>query len=121
MDINIGDQIKMYRLQTGLTQSELGTALGVQKSAIQKYESGTIDIKLSTLTKLCEIFKITVAELLGEVIPTSHLTNIIYQEYGASGVELFDLFRELDRSGKLKVLTYLVDIKASHDSRIKKG
>lgn len=37
-----GEIIKLIRAQNNLTQEELGDILGVKKSAIQKYESGTI-------------------------------------------------------------------------------
>ena len=40
-----------------MSQEELGEILGVKKSAIQKYESGTVtDLKASTIRILCETF-----------------------------------------------------------------
>ncbi|MBO7150968.1 MAG: helix-turn-helix transcriptional regulator, partial [Clostridia bacterium] len=38
--MDIGAKIKAARLAKGMTQEELGAILGVQKSAIAKYESG---------------------------------------------------------------------------------
>lgn len=35
---NTGEMIKYYRKKLGLTQEELGNYVGVQKSAIAKYE-----------------------------------------------------------------------------------
>lgn len=54
-----GQVIRQLRKAKGLTQEELGLMLGVQKAAIQKYESGQIvNLKLKTIKKLCEIFNV---------------------------------------------------------------
>jgi transcriptional regulator with XRE-family HTH domain len=51
--MEIGQKIKEARLQKGLTQEELGKIVGLQKSAIAKYENGrVVNIKRSTLQKL---------------------------------------------------------------------
>ena len=51
--MEIGHIIKTARLAKGLTQEELGNMVGVQKSAIAKYENGrVVNIKRTTLRKL---------------------------------------------------------------------
>jgi transcriptional regulator with XRE-family HTH domain len=51
--VEVGQKIKEARLQKGLTQEELGKIVGLQKSAIAKYENGrVVNIKRSTLQKL---------------------------------------------------------------------
>lgn len=68
--MNIGEKIKAARLAKGLTQEELGTMLGVQKSAIAKYESGrVVNIKRTTLKKISDILNIRPAELIFEASP----------------------------------------------------
>ena len=53
----IGKRIKHLRKSKNMTQEELGKLLGVSKSAVQKYENGTItDIKASKLKILCDVF-----------------------------------------------------------------
>ena len=42
-----GERIKMLRKEHNLTQEELGAKIGVQKAAIQKYEKGTVKMKIS--------------------------------------------------------------------------
>lgn len=65
--MNIGDKIRNARLQKGMTQEELGKALGVQKSAIAKYENGrVVNIKRSTLKKISDILGIAPSELIFE-------------------------------------------------------
>lgn len=64
--MNTGYKIKELRIKKGLTQQELGDLLGIQKAAVNKYETGrVINLKRSTIKKLCEIFDVTPQELLG--------------------------------------------------------
>lgn len=63
--MNIGEKIRAARQAKGMTQEELGSVLGVQKSAIAKYESGrVVNIKRSTLKKISDILNIPPFELI---------------------------------------------------------
>ena len=78
---NTGEMIKYYRKKLGLTQEELGNYVGVQKSAIAKYENGRIEnLKRTTIEKLSELFGILPSELLGISATNnvmSNTTNVI--------------------------------------------
>ena len=68
--MNIGDKIKEARIAKGLTQEKLGEMLGVQKSAIAKYESGrVVNIKRTTLKKISDILGLKPHELIFEADP----------------------------------------------------
>lgn len=68
--MSIGEKIKNARIQMGLTQQELGDAIGVQKSAIAKYENGrVVNIKRSTLQKIASTLKMRPSELVFEDLP----------------------------------------------------
>ncbi len=61
-----GERIKMLRKEHNLTQEELGSMIGVQKAAIQKYEKGTVkNIKRDSLIKLAKYLDTTPEYLLG--------------------------------------------------------
>jgi transcriptional regulator with XRE-family HTH domain len=63
--LDIGAKIKAARQSKGMTQEELGEILGVQKSAIAKYESGrVVNIKRSTLKKISDVLNIPPFELI---------------------------------------------------------
>lgn len=63
--MDVGTKIKEARIRKGMTQEELGDILGVQKSAIAKYESGrVVNIKRSTLKKISDTLDIPPIELL---------------------------------------------------------
>ena len=63
--MEIGQKIRKARLERGLTQQELGDIVGVQKSAIAKYENGrVVNIKRSTLQKIVSALNIRPSELI---------------------------------------------------------
>lgn len=81
--MNIGEKIKAARLAKGMTQEELGQLLGVQKSAVAKYENGrVVNIKRSTLKKISDVLNIRPAELIIESSPEglAELTATILQD-----------------------------------------
>lgn len=63
--MEIGQKIRKARLEKGMTQQELGDMVGVQKSAIAKYECGrVVNIKRSTLQKIAKALNIRPSELI---------------------------------------------------------
>lgn len=68
--MNIGQKIREARLAKGLTQAELGAILGVQKSAVAKYENGrVVNIKRSVLKKISDALDMRPSELFFEFEP----------------------------------------------------
>lgn len=66
--MKMGEKIKALRKQNGLTMEELARMLGLQKSAINKYEHGTVvNIKMETLNKMAEIFGVAPSDLMDDV------------------------------------------------------
>lgn len=67
--MEIGQKIKAARLSKGYTQEELGKLMGVQKSAVAKWECGrVVNIKRSVLLKLSEVLEIPPVELIGNFV-----------------------------------------------------
>lgn len=65
--MEVGQKIKEARLAKGMTQAELGEFVGVQKSAIAKYESGrVVNIKRSILQKLAIALDLKGSDLIPE-------------------------------------------------------
>lgn len=68
--MEIGEKIRNARLAKGLTQEELGNLVGLQKSAIAKYENGrVVNIKRSTLQKLAQALDLRGSDLVIEADP----------------------------------------------------
>lgn len=62
----MAQRIKELRTKKGLSQEQLAELLGLQKSAIAKYEKGrVINIKRSTIANMAEIFHCTPSYIMG--------------------------------------------------------
>jgi transcriptional regulator with XRE-family HTH domain len=85
---DVGKLIKEARLAKGLTQEELGNLVGVQKSAIAKYENGrVVNIKRSTLQGLAKALDLRGSDLIDEEIKN---------DPKATGEKIADMLRNQD-------------------------
>jgi len=64
METKIAENIKFYRKQMKLTQVELARLLGGTSSLVSNYENGYSTPDIYTLSKLANIFDITLDELV---------------------------------------------------------
>ena len=97
--MEIGQKIKAARLSKGYTQEELGKIMGVQKSAVAKWECGrVVNIKRSVLMKLSEVLEIPPVELIGNFAEEKKPTN--NSELSESKKKLM-LFLETVPDGKI--------------------
>lgn len=72
IDGQIGKTIRERRVALGLSQAELGAALGVTFQQIQKYEKGANRISASTLLRAAQALQCSVADLYCDPDPTGH-------------------------------------------------
>ena len=108
--MNIGERIKKARLSKGLTQEALGELLGVQKSAIAKYESGrVVNIKRSTLKKISDVLEIRPAELIVDMEEAPVKIAEIHAEMlqNKDLVEMYEFYKTLNAK-KRKIVLDLV-------------
>lgn len=97
--MDTGKLIKELRIKNNMTQEELGEKLGVQKSAIAKYENGRVEnLKRSTIQKLSEIFGVSPINFLG--MSDNHNSSQwgddrANVEYLQNKPELLDLYNEI--------------------------
>jgi repressor LexA len=61
-----GEKIKARREELGMTTEELGRLIGVQRSAVTKYEKGKIDLKNERLKQIAKALLIPAFELLSD-------------------------------------------------------
>ena len=93
--MDIGDKIKAARIAKGMTQEELGKILGVQKSAIAKYENGRIvNIKRSTLKKISDVLGIRPSELIYEKIEKNPVGMAELHFEMIEDIDMTDLFQD---------------------------
>lgn len=98
---NIGKLIKDARLAKGLTQEELGNLVGVQKSAIAKYENGrVVNIKRSTLQGLAKALDLKGSDLIIESNPTEAASLSARVLSDSDLREVVELYLSLDENDK---------------------
>lgn len=104
--MDTGKLIKELRLKHNMTQEELGEKLGVQKSAIAKYENGRVEnLKRSTIQKLAEIFDVSPINFLGIDETTSQFgNNEANRKYLEDKPELLEIYNEFVNSDDLRIL-----------------
>ena len=61
-----GEKIRNRRLELKMTMEDLGHAVGVQRSAINKYEKGLVDITSSKLSAIANALGVTPVSLLSD-------------------------------------------------------
>lgn len=129
--MDMATRIKELRQAANLTQEELGHKLGLQKSAIAKYESGRVsNIKRSTIKKMADIFGCKPSYLMGfddtktEAIQlckdvcgnnTEDMCELVALCFGEEVSDTFRKFMQLDEDDKKDI----IDLMTSKLSREK--
>ncbi|WAW15241.1 helix-turn-helix domain-containing protein [Peptostreptococcus equinus] len=85
----MGDRIKNKRLEMNLTQEELGNRIGVQRAAINKYESGQVEnMKRTVIKNLANVFNVDpqwiMAFDIDSEITTETSTSTLYKYFPVS-------------------------------------
>lgn len=104
--MTVGEKIKTYRIEKGLTQEELGRELGVGKAAVQKYESGQVqNLKSAHIKKLCTLFNTIPWDFIfdDDAMPDRF-------ERKEHNDDLVSLFNNLNQNGQQKVKEYISDL-----------
>lgn len=62
---SIADRCKQLRTDRGLSQRDLGAALGKSQATIARWENGQLDADFAVLERLAEVLGTTCCELVG--------------------------------------------------------
>jgi len=90
----IGQQLRAYRLESGLRAEEIAARLGVSRAALYRYEKGEV-IKLDTVKRLGELLQVSPMSLLGIGI-----------EYYSRPVGFFERLRQAEESAEQILQAY---------------
>ena len=82
----IGQQLRDYRVGSGMSAEEIAARLGVSRAALYRYEKGEV-IKLDTVQRLAELLKISPLSLLG-----------IGVEYYSRAIGFFERLRQIEEA-----------------------
>jgi len=61
VDVHVGQKIRRRRWMTGMTQKQLGDAVGIKFQQIQKYETGANRVSASRLFEISKALDVSVA------------------------------------------------------------
>ena len=100
---NIAKNIARYRKMNGYTQKDLAQLVGTKNSTVSNWEQGANSPDIEMIFKLCQLFKISVAEMYG--CDTVHNEGSLT----VSGIErdIILAYRKADDIGKAMVLRSL--------------
>lgn len=75
---NYGTRLKQARKDKGYTQTEIAKIMNVPQQNWQRYESGTLDLKMSTICRICKALNISADWLLGLDMEEEATTRQLY-------------------------------------------
>jgi transcriptional regulator with XRE-family HTH domain len=75
--MHIGEQLKIYREQSNLTQQVVANYLGIKRELLSYYENGEREAPLSVLEKVVDLYGIDLADLF-EADPNQISANIAF-------------------------------------------
>ena len=111
------ESIKSARKRRGWTQEQLANAIGVKRSVISKYESGSISPSIDTIQKIADALEISIFDLYsvssGDLAKYSHQEGFIesqneLREFGycfsENEIEIVKKFNQLNDDGQQKAV-----------------
>ena len=69
VDIHVGARARMRRTLLGMTQTDLGDAIGLTFQQVQKYENGKNRISASRLCDLCRVLDVSIQYFFEDMPP----------------------------------------------------
>ena len=133
--MGMAERIKKQRVLMGWTQEELGEKIGLQKSAIAKYENGRVEnIKRSVIANMANVLQCSPCYLMGweesetteaetpKIIQYYDQLNTTGKEAATEQVRLLTLDEKYTRPDKIapitgKPLEDPYEVSAAHENR----
>lgn len=115
IDAQVGARVRMHRRMKGLTQEDLGIALGVTFQQIQKYEKGKNRIGAGRLQDIANILRVPVGSFFEDVTADetrcAEFSDIDFANFIGSGegLALARSFVRINDSGLRRRVVKLVE------------
>lgn len=103
--MGFAERLQQARLKKGYKQNELSLLIGRSKNTVSNYENGISKPNLDDLIKLMNLLEVDANFLLYDDLSTTVKNQI---ENSTA-----DICKDLNSDGKLKVQTYIEDLKSS--------
>lgn len=92
------EKLREGRLNKGLKQSDVTRLTGIKNTTLSNYENGNTEPDMDTFLKLCHLYELDYAELLGEAYGY-HLPGISI-DIKNSDINIIKKYHALDEHGK---------------------
>lgn len=109
--MNLSDNIKQIRKEHNLSQEALAEKLGVSRQSVSKWESGQAYPEMDKVLQICNMFNISIDELMHEDIKTvkeakesKNNSKKLVDDFLNFINKTIDLFTSLSFKGKIKCL-----------------
>lgn len=97
--MSFGSNLERIRKQHHISQTQLGTALGLTQQMISNYEKELSSPNMESLKKIAQYFEISVDQLIGHTPPKENKTSVDRR--------FLKYFQELTETDKEKCLTII--------------
>ena len=125
LDKALGGLLRTYRKTAGLSQSELGSRLGLSFQQLQKYERGINRVSVSRFCQIAEALGVNPHEILSEAISNAgigakgsqgqaHEGFFVQVASSKTGRRLIEAAAKLEDPKLLEALANFVSILAEH-------
>jgi transcriptional regulator with XRE-family HTH domain len=111
IDRIVGRNIRIHRLQKGLTQTELADALGLTFQQVQKYEKGTNRVGSGRLLRIATFLDVPVTALFkgSDEMADTNEQSIFDQLTSPHASRLLQAFARIDHDGLRRSVVQLVE------------
>lgn len=99
--MNIGDKIKTFRTNKGLSQKEVALSIGIDQAQYSRIESGKVEATVSSLEKIAQALDVKVADFFSE----EKLADV--NSYDKNMVERMRLVDELEDQEKKSIFNII--------------
>lgn len=116
--MNLSEKLKKLRKENKITQEELARIIGVERSTVGKYETGTTP-SMEILALIADHFNVTVDYLLGRDTEFPKKENPSEQLEGIdeTSIEILNVCADLSAEAKEKVLSYIRFLKQDEENK----
>jgi transcriptional regulator with XRE-family HTH domain len=127
VDVLVGHNIRIGRLQMGLSQTELGERVGVTFQQIQKYEKGANRVGASRLQQIADVLRISIPMLFDGAAVAHHpgevsARSLLAQPHSLRLLQAFDKIKdEATRLAVLRIIENVAGTAARNRSRKRSG
>lgn len=127
--MKMGEYIKQLRIERGWTQEELGEKVGVNRAAVNKWETGLVEnIKRSTIRDLSRVFGVSPCDLMRwddeetlQTVQKEVETCELFQDcYGKEAFNAVTIFLKLDAADRLRIVERMETLLEADKYSVKK-